>query len=93
MANFLTVIHECKDFPAWKKVYEADATKRSAAGLTEMHVLREHDNANLVALVFGVSDMERAKGFVTSPELAAAMKTAGIVGPPKAKISARKLHP
>ena len=83
MANYLTVIHECKDFAPWKKVYDADAPRRTAAGLTEIHVLREHDNANLVALMFGVGDVGRARSFTTSPDLAGAMKAAGVVGTPK----------
>jgi hypothetical protein len=83
MANFLTVIHECKDFSAWRKAYDADAPRRAAAGLKEIHLLREHANANLVALMFGVSDMGRAKAFGTSPDLAAAMKAAGVIGTPK----------
>ena len=49
MANYLTVIHECRDYPTWKKAYDADAPNRAAAGLTDIHVLREHANANLVA--------------------------------------------
>jgi hypothetical protein len=85
MANYLTVIHECKDFPAWKKAYDADAPRRAAAGLTEIHVLREHDNANLVALMFGVSDVGRANSFTTSPDLAGAMKAAGVIGTPRMK--------
>ncbi|MDP9082775.1 MAG: hypothetical protein M3N50_03295 [Pseudomonadota bacterium] len=92
MANYLTVIHECKDYPTWKQAYDADAAKRAAAGLTEFHVLREHDNANLVALMFGVDDVGRAKAFVTSPDLAAAMKTAGIVGSPKVRFRHGKYH-
>jgi hypothetical protein len=61
MANFLTVTHECKGFPTWKKAYDADASKRTAAGLSEIHLLREHANANLVGLMFAVSDLGRAK--------------------------------
>ena len=83
MANYLTVIHECKDYPTWKKAYDADAPNRAAAGLTDIHVLREHANANLVALMFGVSDVGRAKAFTTSPDLAATMKAAGIIGTPR----------
>jgi hypothetical protein len=83
MANYLTVIHECADYSTWKKAYDADAPNRAAAGLTDIHVLREHDNANLVALLFGVSDVGRAKSFAASPGLAAAMKAAGIVGTPR----------
>jgi hypothetical protein len=85
MANYLTVIHECKDYATWKKAYDADAPKRAAAGLTEIHVLREHANANLVALMFGVSDVPRAKAFATSPDLAATMKAAGIIGTPRVR--------
>lgn len=85
MANFLTVIHECKDYSVWKKAYDADAPNRAAAGLTEIHVLREHDNANLVALMFGVGDAGRAKAFAKSPDLAAAMRAAGIVGTPRVR--------
>ena len=85
MANYVTVIHECEDYPTWKKAYDAEAPKRAAAGLTELHVLREYDNANLIALMFGVADVGRAKAFVTSPDLAAAMKTAGIIGSPRVR--------
>jgi len=83
MANYLTIIHECKDYPTWKDAYDAHAPKRAAAGLTDIHALREHDNANLVALMFGVSDLGRAKAFVSSAELAATMLAAGIVGTPR----------
>lgn len=83
MANYLTVIHECGDFTAWKKAYDADAPTRQAAGLTEMHVLRDQGNANLVALMFGIGDMEKAQAFGSSPRLAAAMQAAGIVGVPR----------
>ncbi len=82
MANYLTVVHECKDYPSWKEAYDADAPNRAAAGLTEIHILREHDNANLVALMFGVADVGRAKAFATSPNLPSTMKEAGIIGTP-----------
>jgi hypothetical protein len=85
MANYLTVVHECKDFPSWRKAYEAGAPDRVAAGLTEIHVLREQDNANLVALMFQISDAARAKAFAASPGLAAAMKGAGVIGTPKVR--------
>jgi hypothetical protein len=85
MANYLTVIHECKDYPTWKKAFEADAPNRAAAGLTDIHVLREHGNANLLALMFGVSDLGRAKAFAGSPDLAATMKAAGIIGTPRVR--------
>ena len=92
MANYLTVIHECKDYPTWKTAYDADAPNRAAAGLTDLHVLREHDNANLVALMFGVSDIARAKAFAQPPDLAATMKAAGIIGTPRLRFRHGDYH-
>jgi hypothetical protein len=86
MADYLTLMHQCKDFPVWKKAYDADAPRRTAAGLTEIHVLREQDNPNLVGLMFGVSDVGRAKAFTTSPDLAATMRAAGIIGTPRMRL-------
>jgi hypothetical protein len=83
MANFVTVIHECRDYATWKTAYDSDAGNRAAAGLTDIHALRDQDNPNVLALVFGVSDMGRAKAFVAAPELAATMKAAGITGVPR----------
>lgn len=85
MANYLTVIHECKEYSSWKKAFDADASNRAAAGLTDIHVMREHDNANLLALMFGISDVSGAKAFATSPALAAAMKAAGVIGTPRVR--------
>ena len=85
MANYLTVIHECKDFAAWRKFYDADLPGRAAAGLTERHVVREHANPNLIGIVFEISDVARAKAMIASPDLAATMKEAGIVGTPKVR--------
>jgi hypothetical protein len=93
VANFLTVIHECKDYSVWRKGYDADAPNRAAAGLTEIHVLREHANPNLLGIMFEVSDVGRAKAIVASPQLAAAMKAAGIIGTPKARFRHGEYHP
>jgi hypothetical protein len=86
MASYLTVIHECKDYATWEKAFKADAPNRAAATLTDVHVLREHGNANLVALMFGVGDVGRAKAFASSPDLAAIMKAAGIIGIPRVRL-------
>jgi hypothetical protein len=83
VANDLTVIQDCKDYATWKKAFDAHAPSRAAAGLTDIHVMREHANPNLVALMFEVSDVSRARAFTTSPELAAIMKAAGVIGTPR----------
>jgi hypothetical protein len=86
MANYLTVIHECRDFSTWRTAYDADLPGRTAAGLTELHVVREHANPNMIGLVFEASDVNRAKAMMASPDLAKTMKAAGIVGTPLVRI-------
>jgi len=93
MANYLTVIHECKDYATWRKVFDADRPNRAAAGLTDIHVLREHDNANLIAIMLGMSDVGRAKSFIASPDLAAAMKAGGIIGTPRVRFRQGEYKP
>lgn len=86
MANYLTVIHECKDFAVWRRAYDADLSWRNSAGLTERYVVREHTKPNVIGLVFEASDVNRAKEMIASPDLAATMKVAGIIGAPMVRI-------
>ena len=83
MADYLTLLHECENFEVWKKAYDADAPRRTAAGLTQLLVLRDHGNPNLVGLMFQTTDLSRAKAMATSPELAATMAAAGVIGKPR----------
>ena len=82
MAEFLTILHECEDFNTWKTGYDADAPNRKAAGLADLMIVRGDTNSNLVALLFGVSDMSKAKAMVASDGLRDAMQRAGVVGAP-----------
>jgi hypothetical protein len=85
MTDFLTVVHEVKDFGAWKPIYDADAGNRAAAGLTDLMVVRGGANPNNVALMFGVSDRAKAQAMMQSPKLRETMEGAGVIGPPTAR--------
>jgi hypothetical protein len=85
VANYLTVIHECKDYPTWKKAYDADAPNRAAAGLTDIPCFARARQCQSGGTYVRGSDVGRAKAFATSPDLAAAMKAAGIVGTPRVR--------
>lgn len=82
MTEILTILHEVADFTHWKAAYDADAVNRDSAGLTELMLVRQSTNPRNVALVFAVSDHEKAKAMVQSPVLHAVMKKAGIVEAP-----------
>ncbi len=82
MADFLTILHECKDFKTWKAGYDADASNRKAAGLTDLMLWQNADDPNRVALLFGVGDPAKARAMVASDALRETMQRAGVVGAP-----------
>ena len=82
MADFLTIMHDCKDFNTWKPAFDADAANRKAAGLTDLFVLRGSAAPNRIALMFRVSDRAQAEAMVTSDKLRETMQAAGVVGAP-----------
>ncbi|TDE02103.1 hypothetical protein [Flavobacterium hiemivividum] len=80
----LMVIHRVKDFDAWLKVYDNEGmTKRMEEGLIDRAMARSIDDPNVVALVFAVSDMNKAKASITSAEKMKLMKEAGVEGKPE----------
>ena len=78
----LAVSHRVKDFDAWLKAYDADATSRSANGLIERGIARNLQDSNSVSVLFEVSDMAKAKARMSSPDLKKIMTDAGVEGPP-----------
>jgi hypothetical protein len=82
MTQFITIVHECTDFTRWKNAYDGDAGNRMAAGLTQVTLAREADRPEVIALVFQISDVAKARAFVSSPTLREVMRNAGIVGVP-----------
>jgi quinol monooxygenase YgiN len=80
----LMVTHRVKDFDAWLKVYDAEGiNKRSEEGLIDRGMARSVDDPNVVALVFAISDMEKAKASITSEEKKKLMIEAGVEGVPQ----------
>ena len=82
MASFLLIRHRVRDFADWKRGYDAHLPKRAEAGLTEKHLLRGASDANEVVLLFEAKDLSRAKAFIESADLRAAMQKVGVVDKP-----------
>lgn len=77
------VIHRVKDFDAWLKVYDGEGKEtRAANGIIDRSLSRGIDDPNTVTLTFAISDMEKAKARMNSPELKALMMGAGVEGAP-----------
>lgn len=76
------VRHKVKDFDAWKKVYDSHKQARIDAGLTDRVLAYTAGDNHNVTLVFAVADLDKAKAFASSKDLADKMKEAGVEGPP-----------
>ena len=82
MASYVLVRHMVRDFPQWKRGYDAHLPKRVEAGLTEKYLLRDAHDPNEVILFFEAQDINRAKAFVESPDLRETMQNVGVVDRP-----------
>jgi hypothetical protein len=79
----LLVIHQIvADYAKWRPGYDAHASARTDAGLTNCSVRTEADNPNSVFVACVMADLAKAKAFTASKGLADAMKNAGVVGKP-----------
>ncbi len=76
------VIHQVKDFDAWKKVFDEDQPARKEAGVVGEGVMRGADNDKLVAIYMPASDQAKLKAFLESKDLKDKMKAAGVKGKP-----------
>jgi hypothetical protein len=82
MANYMIARASVRDFSEWKTGYDAHEPSRTAAGLTEKHLLQDADDPNTVMLIFEAEDLKRAEEFSKSDDLREAMQKSGVVGQP-----------
>jgi hypothetical protein len=69
-----------KDFDAWVKVFDSEGpTTRAANGWEDIVLGRGKDDPNMVHIVFGVTDMAKAKARTASPELKKLTEEAGVI--------------
>jgi hypothetical protein len=87
------VRHAVADYATWKKGYDAfDATRRRL-GVRAAAVFQGATDRNDVTVWHDFDDLAAAKAFVSSPDLAAAMKGAGVAGAPQVWFAHRELRP
>ena len=81
MASML-VQHKVKNFAAWKKVYDSVSELRASNGELSNQIFRDESDPNSLTVIFKWNSLGSAKKYAHSPELKAAMETAGVVGQP-----------
>jgi len=80
------ISHEVKNYPEWKKVYDADEVNRSKAGLKVTALYHSVDNPNKITLVGEAPSVDAVNKFMSNPELKAAMEKGGVLGMPDVKL-------
>jgi quinol monooxygenase YgiN len=76
------VIHEVKDYDAWKTHFDGHIDARKQAGAIGEGLMRGVDNDKQVVVYLPATDPEKLKAFSTSKELKDKMKEAGVKGKP-----------
>ena len=82
MINVL-VQHEVADYPAWKAVFDAALDVRHQHGEYSCRIFHTAGDVNNLTLLFEWDTLDRAREFLTSGEVQARMKAAGVKGQPR----------
>jgi quinol monooxygenase YgiN len=75
------IIHEVFEYAAWKKVFDAAAGMRKAAGERSYQVFRYEEDNNMIVHFSAWSSHASAKRFFQSPELENIRQQAGVKAP------------
>jgi len=79
----LGVSHHVKDYGAWLKVFDSEGpATRATNGVVDMTLARSLVDSNIVYISFAITDMEKARARMKSPELKKIMDSAGVDSPP-----------
>ncbi|HUN82139.1 MAG TPA: hypothetical protein VMV81_11600 [Phycisphaerae bacterium] len=70
------------DFSQWKSVFDSHADAQRASGLHVKHVWRNIENGNEVFMLFDVTDLAKARAFLTSPAVPEAQTASGMTEKP-----------
>jgi hypothetical protein len=84
----LTIHHKVTDYTVWRKGYDAHEQNRRSAGITNGRVFRSAEDPNDVVVLQDVTDLAKARTFVASDDVKAAMQKNGVIGSPSVRFAA-----
>lgn len=79
--QYVLIIHEVNDYPAWKKIFDQAAGIRKEAGERSYQVLKYENEANKIVHFSAWLSIARARAFFESPRLVQIRKEAGVNAP------------
>jgi hypothetical protein len=84
----LTIHLKVKDYTAWRTGYDGREKSRVSAGITNGRVFRNAQDQNDVVILQDVADVAKARSWLGSDEMKAAMQQSGVVGSPTIRFAA-----
>jgi hypothetical protein len=84
----MTVHLKVKDYAAWRTGYDAREKGRLSAGITNGRVFRRAEDQNDIVILQDVADVAKARTWLASDEMKAAMEKGGVVGSPNIRFAA-----
>jgi hypothetical protein len=84
----LTIHLKVKDYTAWRTGYDGREKSRVSAGITNGRVFRNAQDQNDVVILQDVADVAKARTWLGSNEMKAAMQQSGVVGSPTIRFAA-----
>ena len=84
----LTVHLKVKDYATWRTAYDGREKDRVSAGITNGRVFRNAQDPNDVVILQDVADVAKARTWLASDEIKAAMEKSGVVGSPNVRFAA-----
>jgi len=79
--QYVLIIHEVADYPAWKRIFDGAAGIRKDAGERSYQVLKYHNNPNKIVHFSEWTSLDDARRFFESPRLVKIRAEAGVKAP------------
>lgn len=79
--NYVLIIHEVENYPAWKAIFDKASAIRKEAGEISYQVLKQKEDSNKIVHFSVWTSVEDAKNFFESEKLVQIRKKAGVKSP------------
>jgi hypothetical protein len=80
--KYLLCRNKVADFAKWKEVFDSHQEAHKEAGLKLLNLFQNLDDSNEVFILFEVSDIQKGKAFVYSPQVPDAIEKSGVIEKP-----------
>lgn len=84
----LTIHLKVKDYATWRSAYDGREKSRLSAGITSGKVFRNAQDPNDLVILQDVTDVAKARAWLSSDDMKAAMQQSGVVGSPSIRFAA-----